>query len=317
MSRATETDKRAKILLAGNSKGEGGVIERALADIGYRVNVVTPGSNFLSTVKQWEPDLIILGRGKPRSGQVTLLRLLKTDSRTRSVPVLALLDSRPSAEVWAQLALTDEVVRQPLAPQELAVRVRALLRLRKLVSETRRKLKRIRVQARIDNLTGLATHGAFKDRLARELQRADRYQRPLSLLMADVDHFKHYNDTFGHPAGDRLLRLVGRLVAAEVRRVDFGARYGGDEFAIILPETSKLAGGVAAERFRATVENHPFPHSQSQPLGKVTVSIGVATFPEDALTLEKLLEAADRALYQAKADGRNLVRGPVFSFQNA
>ncbi len=308
-----ETDmvKRAKVRLAGSSAGGAEAIGQALADTGYSVKAVMPDSNFLSTVKQWEPDLIILGRGKTRPGQAAILRLLKTDSLTRAVPVLALLNSRPSAKVWAQLALTDEVVRQPVTPQELAIRVRALLRLKQLAGETRRKLKRIRDWARIDNLTGLATHGAFKGRLTRELHRADRYRRSLSLIMADVDHFKLYNDTFGHPAGDRLLRLVGRLVAAEVRQVDFGARYGGDEFAIILPETSKVAAGVVAERLRAAIEGHPFPHHQSQPLGQVTVSVGVATFPEDTTTLEKLLEAADRALYQAKADGRNLVRGPV------
>ena len=188
------------------------------------------------------------------------------------------------------------------------MRVRTLLRLSKLARDTRRKLKRIQAQARIDNVTGLATHGAFKDRIVRELPRAERYQRPLSLLMTDVDHFKHYNDASGHPAGDRLLRLVGRIVAGQVRQVDFGARYGGDEFAIILPETSKAAARVVAERLRLAVEAHPFPQGQSQPLGKVTVSVGVATFPDDATTHEKLLEAADRALYQAKAAGRNLVR---------
>ncbi len=98
------------------------------------------------------------------------------------------------------------------------------------------------------------------------------------------------------------------MVAGQIRRVDFGARYGGDEFAIILPETTKGAAGSLAERLRATIENHPFPHCQSQPLGKVTLSIGVATFPGDGRTQEALVEAADRALYLAKADGRNLVR---------
>jgi PleD family two-component response regulator len=136
-------------------------------------------------------------------------------------------------------------------------------------------------QSRLDDLTGLATHGAFKERVEREFQRATRYRRP----------------------------LVGRMVAGVLRRVDFGARYGGDEFSVILPETSKTAGGIVAERIRSSIEKHPFPHRQSQLLGRVTVSIGVATYPEDAGAADELVEAADRFLYQAKADGRNRVRG--------
>lgn len=302
--------KRTKVLIVGSSGGEGEAIKAALAGLGSNVRVVAPDSGLLNAVKEWEPDLIILRQGKTHPA-ATLLRSLRRDLLTRTVPVLTLVGARPSARVWDQLVKADEVIRQPVEPRELAVRIRSLLRLRQIAHDTHRKLKRIRAQARIDNLTGLATHGAFKDRLAREINRADRYQRSLSLLMADVDHFKHYNDSFGHPAGDRLLRLVGRLVAAEIRQVDFGARYGGDEFAIILPETGKMAAGVVAERLRVAIETHPFPNHQSQPLGKVTVSIGVATFPENASTLEKLLEVADRALYQAKADGRNCVREPA------
>ncbi|MBI4610167.1 MAG: diguanylate cyclase [Candidatus Rokubacteria bacterium] len=301
--------KRAKVLFAEGPRGDAGIVGRTLAEIGCRVKVAGPGPDLLTTARQWRPDLIILGVGKTRPAPATVLQLLRGDARTRTVPILILLDSRPSPRAWAQAARADDVVRRPVATQELAMRVRGLLRLSTLARDTHLKLKRVQAQARIDNLTGLATHGAFKDRIVRELPRAERYQRPLSLLMADVDHFKHYNDSFGHPAGDRLLRLVGRMVASQVRQVDFGARYGGDEFAVILPETSKAAACVAAERLRVAVEMHPFPRSQSQPLGKVTVSVGVATFPDDATTHEKLLEAADRALYQAKADGRNLVRG--------
>lgn len=301
--------KRARVLVAGRSGSDGKAIEQALTGIGCLAKVVPPGPDFFARANQWRPDLIILGTVKSHPGRAALLRILRNGARTRTVPILALLESRPSPKAWAQLALADEVVRRPVASQELAMRVRALLRLKKLTRATRRTVKRIQEQARLDSLTGLATHGAFKDRITRELHRAHRYRRPLSVLMADVDHFKHYNDSFGHPAGDRLLRLVGRMVARQVRKVDFGARYGGDEFSVILPETTKHAAGAVAERLRATIENYPFPRRQAQPLGKVTVSIGVATFPEDATTDKKLLEAADRALYQAKADGRNLVRG--------
>lgn len=297
------------MLVAAGSGGDGKAVGRVLTDIGCLVKVILPGPGFFMQVSQWRPDLIILGTMKGHSGRAALLRILRNAARTRTVPILTLLESRPSPKAWARLALTDEVVRRPVAPQELAMRVRALLRLRQLTHKTRRTLKRIQEQARIDSVTGLAIHGAFKDRITRELHRAHRYRRPLSVLMADVDHFKLYNDSFGHPAGDRLLRLVGRMVTGQIRKVDFGARYGGDEFSIILPETTKDAAEAVAERLRATIENYAFPHRQAQPLGKVTVSIGVATFPEDAPTEKKLLEAADRALYRAKADGRNLVRG--------
>jgi len=296
------------VLLASGSNGEGVAIGQALNGIGCHVKIVPANSDLLQSVKRWSPALIVLGAGSKPPRQVTLLRRLRTDRRTRRVPILTILESRLVSKAWA---LTDEVVRRPVASRELAIRVRALLRLEKLAHDSRRTLRRVRKQARIDSLTRLATHGAFKERLTRELHRAYRYRRMLSVLMADLDHFKHYNDNFGHPAGDRLLRLVARMVQSQVRQVDFGARYGGDEFSIILPETSKGAAGAMAERLRAAIESYPFPHHVAQPLGKVTVSIGVATFPEDATTEEKLLDAADRALYQAKADGRNLVRGMV------
>jgi diguanylate cyclase (GGDEF)-like protein len=218
------------------------------------------------------------------------------------------VQSHRSQRAWRGVELADDVVRRPIVPRELAIRVRALLRLATLTRETQRRFRRLEAEARIDPLTGLATRAAFRDRIVKELLRAERYQRPLALLIADVDHFKHYNDSLGHPAGDRLLRQVGRMVRGQARQVDFGARYGGDEFAILLPETVKVAAGSMAERLRAAVKNYSFPHRHSQPLGAVTVSIGVAMFPEDGVTPAALVEAADRALYQAKADGRNLVR---------
>ena len=295
-------------LVAGSAGSQEAKIKRALARIGCSVKIVKPEGDFVRVVKRARPQLILVGAlsGNPRRS--ALCRLLKSDARTRSIPVLALLDSRPTHARWSQVALADEVVAGSATEPEIALRVRSLLKLSRLSTENRRALKLIREHSRLDDLTGLATHGAFKERVEREFQRATRYRRPLSVLMVDVDHFKHYNDHWGHPAGDRLLRLVGRMVAGVLRGVDFGARYGGDEFAVILPETPKTAAGIVADRIRASIEKHPFPHRHSQPLGRVTISIGVATYPEDAGAADKLVEAADRFLYQAKAGGRNQVR---------
>ncbi len=301
--------KRSVALLAGSPGSQGAKIKRTLARLGCSVKIVSPDQDLLRVVKKSNPDMVVLGMVRGNSGRGALCRLLKRDPQARSIPVLALLESRPSPAHWSQVALADEVIRGAAPAQEIDLRVRALIRLHRFTRETRRALKLLREQSRFDDLTGLATHGAFKERIEREFQRATRYRRPLSLLMVDVDYFKHYNDSFGHPAGDRLLRRVGRMVAGELRRVDFGARYGGDEFAVILPETPKTAAAVVAERIRCSIEKHPFLHRQSQPLGRVTVSIGVATYPEDAAAAVKLVEAADRALYQAKGDGRNRVRG--------
>lgn len=301
--------RRSIALLAGSAGSQEAKIKRALARIGCSVKTVKPDEDFVRVVKRARPQLILVGAFPANPGRPSLCRMLKSDARTRSIPVLALLDSRPTHARWSQVALADEVIAGTATDPEITLRVRSLLKLSRLSNESRRALKLLREHSRLDDLTGLATHGAFKERVEREFQRATRYRRPLSVLMADVDHFKHYNDHCGHPAGDRLLRLVGRMVAGVLRRVDFGARYGGDEFAVILPETPKPAAGIVADRIRASIEKHPFPHRQSQPLGRVTVSIGVATYPEDGGAADKLVEAADRFLYQAKAGGRNQVRG--------
>ncbi len=155
-----------------------------------------------------------------------------------------------------------------------------------------------------DGLTGLHNHTYFHQRLDEELSRADRYHRPLSLLMLDLDGFKRYNDTYGHPKGDLILAEVARLITAAVRKVDVPCRYGGEEFAVILPETDSQAAVAAAERIRLAVEGAlvegPGP-------SHLTVSAGVASFPIHARSRTELIEAADRALYLSKSRGKNAV----------
>jgi diguanylate cyclase (GGDEF)-like protein len=152
-----------------------------------------------------------------------------------------------------------------------------------------------------DTMTEIANHRAFQERLRAEVARAQRYNYSFVLLMVDVDKFKPYNDTYGHPAGDQVLRQIAAAMRETVREGDLVARYGGEEFAVLLPQTDAKDGRVVAERIRDAVGRRPFAYR------KVTVSIGSAEFAADGKDAETLILNADRALYAAKDEGRNCV----------
>ncbi|BDI30053.1 hypothetical protein CCAX7_21040 [Capsulimonas corticalis] len=159
---------------------------------------------------------------------------------------------------------------------------------------------RLQALATTDGLTGIYNHRAFQERLTVEVQRAHRYNTELSLVLLDVDHFKSYNDTFGHPAGDRVLARVAGSLMGSVRVMDFVARYGGEEFAVILPETGGMGARLAAERFRAALTAQPWPKRP------VTASYGVGRL-QPGMDAAELIASADRALYGAKKAGRDCV----------
>jgi diguanylate cyclase (GGDEF)-like protein len=159
-----------------------------------------------------------------------------------------------------------------------------------------------------DPLTGLCNHREFFRLLREETERSRRYRHPLALLMIDLDNFKRINDTYGHPAGDRVLCAIAGIIRHELRQVDQVARYGGEEFAVILPETAESEACAIANRIRQAVAARPLAISETEGV-ELTISIGLAVFPDHAATEEGLVEQADRALYAAKAAGRNRVCG--------
>jgi diguanylate cyclase (GGDEF)-like protein len=161
----------------------------------------------------------------------------------------------------------------------------------------------LKARARTDELTSLPNFRAFRERIDGEIERADRYPSPFGVLVLDLDHFKKYNDAFGHLAGNEALRRVAAAIRDTVRTVDFPARYGGEEFAVIAPQVDAAALHAIAERIRANVAALPAP-PEGAPL---TVSIGAALFPFDGVTAEALFACADRRLYAAKEGGRNRV----------
>lgn len=158
-----------------------------------------------------------------------------------------------------------------------------------------------------DELTGLYNRRFFNSALHKQVAEARRYEQTFSLIMMDVDHFKGYNDRNGHLAGDRALAEVAGLLASTTRKVDYLVRFGGEEFAVILPRSSREEALIAAERYRQAVERHPFPGEETLPGGKLTICAGVACFPIDARNALDLIHRADMALYAAKRQGRNRV----------
>lgn len=156
-----------------------------------------------------------------------------------------------------------------------------------------------------DGLTEVYNHRFFQEQLSNETKRAERYNHDLSIIMMDIDYFKEYNDCFGHKKGDQILRVIAKLIAQYTRKSDIVARYGGDEFVVILPETTKSKALDLAERIRTRIEGSELAKSEEFRNGNLTISLGVASFPEDAKSASELIDIVDGVLYLAKEGGKN------------
>jgi two-component system, cell cycle response regulator len=246
------------------------------------------------------PDLILLDIGLPTDEGLRLLRRLKDEPRTRDVPVVILSGFQsPQVKVAAFDLGAVDYVTKPFDLTELRVRMRAALRTYEL-------LQMLSKRAQIDGLTGLWNRAFFDKRMAEELTRAQRYGHPLSLAMVDLDYFKQVNDTYGHPVGDAVLQGVARVLRRETRESDLVCRFGGEEFAVVMPETNPQDALKLSERIRIAVGETRWPRV---PQLHVTVSMGVigATAPGVLPNPEDWIELCDRQLYAAKHNGRNRI----------
>jgi len=167
--------------------------------------------------------------------------------------------------------------------------------------------QKVKQQAITDGLTALYNFRYIKDRLEEEVKRAQRFVHPLALIMADVDYFKEYNDTYGHLEGDKVLKILANILRSNVREVDIVGRYGGEEFMVILPEANEKEAQRIAERIRIKAEGYNFKNKKSHPDEKVTLSLGVTSCFQENITSQGLIYKVDQALYRAKRKGRNRV----------
>jgi len=307
------TDERGpRVLYIDDDADARRLLSKALSLRGYEVRSAADGPSGLAELKKEPADVILLDLRLPGMDGIEVCRQIKALAGETFLPVIFLTAQTDVAEkVKALEGGGDDFCVKPVFLDELDARIRVLLRLRsrerRLMSETQ-KFRRI---ALIDPLTELANRRAFESELERSWARVERSQRPLALIIADIDRFKAFNDRYGHRTGDEVLRAVGRAISGAVRKGDSAFRLGGEEFVVLAPEATREGAVIIAERVRRAVASEkvaPPPDSSSTRPLSVTVSLGLAVVPDPAIpTRAALIEAADRALYDAKAAGRDRV----------
>ncbi len=251
-------------------------------------------------------DAVICDLEMPGLDGEKLLRAQRSRPDGLDVPFLFLTAQRdPDRMARLLRAGASDTIQKPFHPAELLARLETHLRLRRLQAELRDKNAMLERVSTTDAVTGLRTRRYVGEVLTIEVLRAGRYRTGLSVVMCDLDHFKRVNDSFGHPAGDSVLAVVGEMIRSALRATDIAGRYGGEEFLIVLPATDMDGALTLAERVREAIESTNFDVGAAAP-HPVTMSIGVAAFGAGQ-SVEALVAAADAALYEAKGRGRNCV----------
>jgi len=217
---------------------------------------------------------------------------------------LVLIPLKAKDKINGIIVADNFITREPISKDDLHM-LTMLANQAGLAIENSQLYEKTVMLAHMDSLTQLWNHGYFQYLLQTEMEKAKATKTPLSLVMLDIDHFKVYNDTLGHQAGDKTLSELATFLKNQSRKMDSVCRYGGEEFAMLLPQTDKKEAFLIAERLRMDTEKHSFSHEDIFPTKKLTVSLGIASFPEDGLAPAELISASDKTLYQAKNKGRN------------
>ncbi len=294
------SETKPLVLLVDDSIDVHRLLSARLRHEQIRMTCLLKGAETIAAAKADTPAVILLDLDMPDMDGFEVLRALKEDPATNNVPVIVLsgLNGSEDKVTAFDLGATDYVTK-PFDLAELRARLRAALRLDHL-------LKLLSERADVDGLTGLGNRAHFNKRWAEKVAESKRYNQPLSLAIIDIDFFKRVNDTYGHPAGDEVIQGVARLLQSECRSHDVPCRFGGEEFALIMPHTGPKDAAAVTDRMRQALADVVW---QRHPENPVTFSAGMVGCEgvSGDLTPEQWLEQADRNLYSAKRAGRNRV----------
>lgn len=304
------------------------VLESLLEDMNCNIIKATSGNGALSLMLDYEFALVLLDVQMPDMDGFETAEFMRMNSKTRYLPIIfvtAISKEQKCIFKGYEMGAVDYLFK-PIEPIILQSKVKVFLELynQKRLVEEQTKLLELKVKelselreanfkletlSTLDGLTGISNRRSFDNYINMSLKNCARSDKPISLIMADIDFFKNYNDNYGHLQGDDCLIKVAKTMVSSVKRpLDFVARYGGEEFAVILPETDEEEAKVIAETIRRNVEELNIIHEHSAAAPHVTLSLGIETIlPKPDYSINELIENADRALYKAKLNGRNQV----------
>jgi two-component system, cell cycle response regulator len=296
------------VLLVEDDEKDARLIQRQLQGQPYKVQVARTGEEAVSVAQQEQVDIILLDLLLPGMDGFGVLRLLKEKEETRNIQVVALTClSDLETKVRGIETGVDDYLTKPVNIHELRVRMNALIKKKIYLDKLQWGYHAALQSAMTDKLTGLYNGDYFRHFMDQEIKRSSRHNYPVALLMIDINDFKQINDTRGPLAGDEVLKGIGALFRDNIREIDLGARFGGGEFAVVLPHVDRSTAVSVGRRLNHILEKHAFPAQDGEPGIKMTVSIGISVFPTDASSLEELTRNADNALHRAQQEGKNRV----------
>jgi two-component system, cell cycle response regulator len=297
-----------KVLIADDDPISCSILERKLTNWGYEVIACSDGTSaWEALLSEGAPQLAIVDWMMPGLDGLEICRKIRARPVESYTYILMLTAKDRKEDILTGLdAGADDYLSKPFDPHELEVRLRVGRRILDLEGGLLRSREALRIEATYDHLTGVWNRGAAMQSLEKELSRGQREGKPTGLIMADIDHFKQVNDAYGHLTGDTTLREVTRRIRRLLRNYDTIGRYGGDEFVIVLPGCDPTGAERMANRMRAQIDAEPI--STMEGMIDVTISLGVAnTEGSSHLDPNRLIRAADIALYRSKKGGRNRV----------
>ena len=296
------------------------LLERILNQAGYEVVSVQNGREALGVFKENFFPIVLTDWGMPEMDGLQLCRAIR-ELGSDGYVFIFLITARDSKDdiIVGLEAGADDYLTKPFDRAELIARLKTAIRVLELEKSLKDAYEKIKTLSITDKLTGCYNRTYMDEYLFKEIRRAERYGNPISLVMADIDHFKRVNDTYGHPAGDLTLKnFVASMENGLRKDIDWMARYGGEEFLIVMPETDFESAMSSAERLRKSV-SEDITSFKGEEI-RITASFGVAGFvpstTKEKTPYEAIIDQADKALYQAKNEGRNRVRGKVFLLES-